>query len=95
MITIALDYRRSRLVRSGLLEGCIHAEFGCTRRSARSSHMTNKHKSAAKGAVAFLSLHPRVHLQDWVENPGFPLEVPKEIATIPLLTDEELRLLQD
>jgi len=46
-------------------------------------------------AVTLVSLHPGIQLEELVENTGFPLQIPKEILTTPLPTDEELRLLRE
>ena len=42
-----------------------------------------------------LSLHPGTSLEDVLANTGFALEVPKSVATTPLPTAEELRLLRE
>ena len=42
-----------------------------------------------------LSLHPGTSLEDVLANTGFALEVPKSVATTPLPTAEDLRLLRE
>ena len=45
--------------------------------------------------MSVLSLHPGVGLEELKANTGFPLHIPNEIATTPLPTAEELRLLRE
>jgi acyl CoA:acetate/3-ketoacid CoA transferase beta subunit len=46
-------------------------------------------------AVSLLSLHPGVRLEELIENTGFPFQIPKDVPTTLLPTDEELRLLRE
>ena len=49
---------------------------------------------ALNHSAALVSLHPGVSLEDVLANTGFPLQLPDEIASTPLPTAEELRLLR-
>ena len=51
--------------------------------------------NAATHSMSVLSLHPGVGLEELKANTGFPLHIPNEIATTPLPTAEELRLLRE
>jgi acyl CoA:acetate/3-ketoacid CoA transferase beta subunit len=50
---------------------------------------------ATTHSATLVSLHPLARLEDVVENTGFPLQIPKEVPTTPLPSQEELRLLRE
>jgi acyl CoA:acetate/3-ketoacid CoA transferase beta subunit len=51
--------------------------------------------SAPSGRLRLASLHPGVELAQVVESTGFALELPGEVPTSRLPTDEELRLIRE